>query len=242
MIACPDFAGGRRGRRWRGRTHIELDFAHELVRARKFQMLERESELLLLPVQQAEVEVRLRVIRAQVDGAEEALLRFVELPLLEEDQSEVGVEDEDVGVLADQSSINDLGLGERVRLEVNEAEEVQHVGVVGPEPLRGFELPARFSVTSFLKRFPSAVVVQKKNALVERRRHSGITLRHARAIVRQSASGSGPGKPAPALCPLRLSLSVIPGRGTLRRGSAPRWEPRRRSRRAASCRRAVRRT
>ena len=40
--------------------------------------------------------MRLRVVRAQLDGAQQELLRFVELALLEEDQPEVGVQDEDV--------------------------------------------------------------------------------------------------------------------------------------------------
>src|ERR1051325_9941270 len=85
-------------------------------------MLERQSEFFLLPVQQTEVEMRLRVVRTEIDRALKKRLRFVMLAFLEEDQSEVGVEDEDVRILADQSSIDHFRFGEGVGLEVDEAE------------------------------------------------------------------------------------------------------------------------
>src|ERR1051326_5045202 len=144
-------------------------------------MLEREAELLALAIQQSEVEVRLRVVRAELDGAQQILLGLVELSLLEEDQPEVRVEDEDVGVLAHEAPVDDLGLGERVRLEVNQAEEVEDIRVVGAHALR--LLPARLGVSPLLERFTAAVVMEEEDTLVERRGDGGTILGHAAGIV-----------------------------------------------------------
>src|ERR1051326_6277950 len=139
-------------------------------------MLEREAELLALAIQQSEVEVRLRVVRAELDGAQQILLGLVELSLLEEDQPEVRVEDEDVGVLAHEAPVDDLGLGERVRLEVNQAEEVEDIRVVGAHALRVLQLPARLGVSPLLERFTAAVVMEEEDTLVERRGDGGASV------------------------------------------------------------------
>ena len=125
--------------------------------------------------------MRLRVIGTQLDGSKQMLLRIFDLSLLEQNEAEVGVKNEDAGILAGQPSINHFGLRIRIRLEVDEAEEVEDVGVVGAEALRAFELAASFRVTTFLKIFAPAVVVEKKDSLVERRRDDGIG--HAAEIV-----------------------------------------------------------
>ena len=73
-----------------------------------------------------------------------------------------------------QAPIDDFRLGERVRFEVDESEEVEDVGIVGTQPLRVLQLAPRLGVPRLLKRFTSAVVVEKKDALVERRGDSRI--------------------------------------------------------------------
>src|SRR5438045_3190762 len=103
------------------------------------------------------------------------------------------MEDEDARIFADEPPVNHLRLGERIRLEVDEAEEVEDVGVVGAHPLRRLELPPRLGVTSFLKRLAAAVVMEEEDALVERWSDSGIALWHSRGRIvsaRRSAAGS----------------------------------------------------
>ena len=51
------------------------------------------------------------------------------------------------GILARQPPVDDLGLGERVGLEVDQAEEIEHVGVVGTQPLRSLQLAPRLGVS-----------------------------------------------------------------------------------------------
>src|SRR5437868_2053786 len=150
-------------------------------------MLERDAELLALPIEQAEVEVRLRVVRAELDGAQQVLLGLVELPLLEEDQAEVGVEDEDVGVLAHEAPVDDLGLGERIRLEVDQAEEVEDVGVVGAQALGLLELAPRLGITPFLERFTAAVVMKEEDSLIEGGSDGGTILGHGGDCTRMRA-------------------------------------------------------
>ena len=95
------------------------------------------------------------------------LLGVLNLSLLEQNQAEVGVEDEDVGVLLGQPAIDHFRLGIRVGLEVDEAEEIENVRVIGTQFLRALQLPSRLGVPAFLKRLASAVVVEEKNTLIE---------------------------------------------------------------------------
>src|SRR5207247_7437707 len=93
--------------------------------------------------------------------------RLVELSLFEENQPEVRVEDEDVWVFIDQAAIDDLRLGERVGLEVDQAEEVEDVRVVAAKALRPFQLAPRLGVSPLLERFAATVVVEEKDSLIE---------------------------------------------------------------------------
>ena len=128
-----------------------------------------DGEVVLAPrsIKQAEVEMRLRVVRPQLDRTQQELLGVVELALLEQNEAEVGVKDEDFGVLARESPIDHFRFRERVRLEIDESEEVQDVGVVRAQFLRVLQLPARLGKSRFLKRFAAAVVMEKENALIE---------------------------------------------------------------------------
>src|SRR5438552_17423360 len=113
--------------------------------------------------------MRLRVIGTQLDGSKQMLLRIFDLSLLEQNEAEVGVKNEDAGILAGQPSINHFGLRIRIRLEVDEAEEVEDIGVIGTQLLRTLQLPPRFGIASILERFAPAVVMEKKNALIKGR-------------------------------------------------------------------------
>src|SRR5438270_10015543 len=125
--------------------------------------------------------MRLRVIRPQLDRTQQEVLRFIELPLLEKDQAEIGVQDENVWVLDRQPAVDDFSLGERIRFEIDKAEEIENVGIVRTKPLCIFQLAPRLGVPRLLKCFTSAVVVEKENALVERRGDDRVTFGHARA-------------------------------------------------------------
>src|SRR5204863_6761463 len=94
--------------------------------------------------------------------------------LFEEDQPEVRVKDEDVRIFLHQTAIDDLRLGERIRFEVDQAEEIEDVRVIGTKALRSFELAPRLGIPCLLERFTSPVVVKEKNALIERRCNHGI--------------------------------------------------------------------
>src|SRR5204863_2529314 len=142
------------------------------------------------------------------------------LALFEVNQPEVRVQDEDVRILANQSSINDLGFGERIRLEIHEPEQIQHVRVIGPQPLRGFQLLPRLGVAPFLKRLPPAVVVQEENTLIEWRHDCRRALGHVAAIVpwrRWSGGGFGRRFFARASAVEGGRRSTSSSRGTLRR-------------------------
>jgi len=93
------------------------------------------------------------------------------------------MKDEDVGVLAHEAAIDHLGLGECIRLEVDEPEKVQDVGVVGPQPLGLLQLPPRLRVPPLLERLTPSVVMKEEDALVERRGNGGTILGHAAGIV-----------------------------------------------------------
>ena len=85
-------------------------------------MLDRQSVFAALPIQKSEVEMRLRIVRPQLDRAQQKLLRFIELALFEKDQTEVGMQDENVWILDRQPAVDDFSLGKRVRFEVDETE------------------------------------------------------------------------------------------------------------------------
>ena len=132
-------------------------------------MIEGQTEFFPLPVKQAEVEMRLRVIGTQLDGPKQMLLRVFDLSLLEQNQAEVGVKNEDAGILARQPSIDHFRLGIRIRLEVDETEEVEDVGVIRTQLLRTLQFPPGLGIAPVLKRFAPAVVMEKKNALIKGR-------------------------------------------------------------------------
>ena len=97
--SAPDGCDARR--RGRDLLHFVLDFAHDLVGAGEAKVLDgAASYLRRCAIEQSEVEMRLRVVRPQLDRAQQELLRLVELSLLEQNQAEVGVQDEDVRILA----------------------------------------------------------------------------------------------------------------------------------------------
>src|SRR5687767_10244019 len=72
-----------------------------------------------------------------------------------------------VRVVAHQAPVDDLGLRVCIRLEVDETEKVQNIGIIGPELLSTLELLPRLSEASFVKSLASTVAVEKKNALIE---------------------------------------------------------------------------
>jgi len=53
--------------------------------------------------------------------------------------------------------------------KIDQAEEVEDVGVIGAQLLRTLQLPARLGLASVLKRLAPTVVMQKKNALIKGR-------------------------------------------------------------------------
>src|SRR4029077_5697645 len=118
------------------RPHLRFHLADDLVCAGKSKMFESGEELAALAIEQAEVQMGLGVVRETLDGAQQVLLRLVKLPLFEEDQPEVGVENENVRILVRQPAIDDLSHGEGVGLEVHQSEEIEHIGVVRAKPLR----------------------------------------------------------------------------------------------------------
>src|SRR5438132_7489410 len=122
--------------------------------------------------------MRLRVIGTQLDGAQQVVLRFVEFSLLEENQSEVRVQDEYAGVLADEPAVDDFRFGEGVGLEVDETEEIEDVGIIRAHALRRFELAPSLGVSSLRERLAAAVVMEEEDALIERRSDSRIAFRH----------------------------------------------------------------
>ena len=77
------------------------------------------------------------------------------------------MEDEDVCILIRQSPINHFGFRKRVRFEIDQAEKIQDVGIIGTELLRALQLPPRLGIAPLLEPFPPAVVVKEKNALIE---------------------------------------------------------------------------
>src|SRR5712691_7925516 len=129
--------------------------------------------------------MRLRVVRPQLDRSQQKPLGVLELPLLEQNQSEVGVEDEDVRILFRQAAVDHLRLGIRVGLEVDETEEIEDVGVIRTKLLCVLQVAAGLGESGFLERFAATVVVEKKNALIEWRLKGGrgIPITHETAIV-----------------------------------------------------------
>ena len=123
-------------------------------------------------------------------AAQEEMLRLVELPLFEQDQPEVGVEDEDVGILGSEASIDHFSFRKRVGLEVDQAEEVQDIRVIGSQPLGVLQFPPPFRITPFLKGLTPPVVVEQKDTLVERWRDGRVSLRIMWSIRAASLASS----------------------------------------------------
>ncbi len=142
------------------------------------------------------------------------MLRLVKLPLFEEDQPEVGVENENVRILERQPAIDDLGLGEGVGLEVHQSEEIEHIGVVRAKPLRILQLAPCLSVPGLLKRFTSAVVMEEEDALVERRGYDRVSFGHNRGGLYSGGQSWRPARPAALVAQgsatISTDCSVVP--------------------------------
>ena len=167
--------GGRlRGRPGPAGRDLVLDATHHEVRAGLTVLVDRVLKPVQPLVDGPEVEVDLGVVPIELQGLQEGRLRLLETPELEADETEVVEEGVGVGALRGQLAVDLLGLLVLVLLEVDEAQEVQHLLVARAQQVRLFELALRLLVALLVIQGLALVEVLEKETLVERRPRRGI--------------------------------------------------------------------
>ena len=133
-----------KGARGRGLGHLALDPAHHDVGPGLAVLVDGVLEAVQPLVYRAQVEVDLGLVLGQLEGFEEGRLGVFEAIQLEGDEAEVVVEGVGLGALRHQLAVDLLRLLELVLLEVDEAEQVQDLGVAGAQEVGLLQLTLRF--------------------------------------------------------------------------------------------------
>ena len=150
-------------------------------------------------VDRPEVEVDLRVALRELERLQERGLGVLQAAQLEADEAQVVVQGVGLGALRDELAVDLLRLVELLSPEVDEAEEVQHARVPGPEEVGLLELPLGLFEPAGLEVLPPLVVVSEEQALVEGASGDGVG--HASRGREPSSRPSPPGAaPRPRGC------------------------------------------
>ena len=157
-------------------------------------MLQGEAELSAAAVQQAQIQVASRMVRLDLDGAAQLLLRLLENAGLEQDQPEIGVQDCRVGILLQEDPRRLRRLQEIAALELEDRKQIEDVFVLGAQHLRLLDLLARRVQPPLAQALAGPNQVDEKDALIDRRSFTGGSGHHSPPISEGSAARGPAGR------------------------------------------------